>query len=80
MNSATNKGTVKVTIITLDKGDDTIIFRKNEATGDMFVKLPGEKSRKTSLEEATPWIANLILAKWGDTTETKMMPEWALSP
>jgi hypothetical protein len=74
----TASGTVKVSINTLDNGDETIVFRTNETTGQVFVKEHGKKSREISLDEAFAWMMKLQAARWGLTTESKEMPVWAL--
>lgn len=79
MYGAASKGKVQVTVNTLDKGDDTIIFRTNEATGQIYVKEAGKKSRSIDTEEANLWMNGLRATKWGLTTEAHMLPEWALT-
>lgn len=80
MKTTTSKGgTVKVTINTLDRGDETIIFRTNEATGQVFVKEAGKKAREISAAEAIEWAIKLQNDKWGLTTETAKMPAWSLA-
>lgn len=77
--TASKGGTVKVSINTLDRGDETIVFRTNEATGQVFVKEAGKKSRPIDAEEALRWMVKLQNDRWGITTERLEMPEWALA-